>query len=108
MKLCPYCGYANYDEADECRKCQSPFVGPQTTAVSSRQKSVGPEKARHFRKQALSFLVIGLLIKVYWGGYGPWTAIDNPTLAGVRGWLEPLFIYGGLSAYLLGWVLKWI
>ncbi len=106
MKQCPYCGYANYDEADECRKCQSPFAAPQT--VTYRQKWLGPETARHLRKQALSFLVVGLLIKIYWGGYGPWAVIDNPTWAGVRAWLEPLLIFGGVSCYLLGWLLSWI
>ena len=64
--------------------------------------------ARVIRHKALSFIVLGLLIKVYWGGYGPWPVIDNPTLLALRTWLEPLFIYGGAAVYLVGCALNWI
>jgi hypothetical protein len=58
------------------------------------------------RDKGLSAIVLGLMIKVYWGGYGPWPVLDNPTLAQVRTWGEPLLLYGGAALYLLGWVLK--
>jgi hypothetical protein len=48
------------------------------------------------------------MIRVYWGGYGPWHVLDNPTLAHVRSFVEPLLIYGGAVLYLVGWVLNWI
>lgn len=107
MKQCPYCGYSNYDQAAECRKCQASLVSGGSDRVY-RPKMVGPVKAREIRSKALSFIVLGLLIKVYWGGYGPWPVIDNPTLALLRTWLEPLFIFGGALGYLTGWVLNWI
>ena len=69
---------------------------------------VGPVEARIIRSKALSFFVLGLLIHVYWGGYGPWPVVDNPTLVLLRVWLEPLFLYGGLVGYLAGWILNWI
>jgi len=107
MKLCPYCGYSNYDQATECRKCQASLItrGPDRV---HKAKTVGPVKAHDIRGKALSFVVLGLLIKVYWGGYGPWPVIDNPTLALLRIWLEPLFLYGGAVGYVTGWVLNWI
>jgi hypothetical protein len=108
MLKCPYCGHANYNTATECRKCQGPLVKQGGTVYAARAYLVGPERARRIRDQALSGLVLGLLIKVYWGGYGPWPIMDNPTLAGIRGWLEPLLLYGGAGVYVLGWVLAWI
>jgi len=51
-------------------------------------------------------VVLGLLVKVYWGGYGPWPVIDYPPLVQVRPWLEPLLLYGGGVGYLVGWVLR--
>jgi hypothetical protein len=107
MKQCPYCGYSNYDEAAECRKCQASFA-PQTTTAIQKSFWCGPEKARVIRDKALAILVLGLLIKVYWGGIGPWPVIDNPTLASLRGWVEPLLIYGGALLYGAGWVLRWV
>jgi hypothetical protein len=53
-------------------------------------------------------VTLGLLVKVYWGGYGPWPVIDYPPWAEVRIWLEPLLLYGGVASYFLGWVLKFI
>ncbi len=108
MKQCPYCGFSNYDQASECRKCQASFVTSSTSGPASRHYFVGPERAREIRSKALSFLVLGLLIHVYWGGYGPWPVVDHPTLAALRVWLEPLFLYGGGLGYAAGWVLNWI
>ena len=107
MKLCPFCGYSNYDQAAECRKCQASLVERSDQRIY-KTKVVGPVKAHAVRSKALSFIVLGLLMKVYWGGYGPWPVIDNPTLALLRTWLEPLFMYGGAVGYLTGWVLNWI
>ena len=107
MKSCPYCGYSNYDQATECRKCQASFVS-QGRGTMAKQHLVGPLKAHAIRHKALSFLVLGLFIKVYWGGYGPWPVIDNPTLQELRTYLEPLFLYGGAAGYVVGWVLNWI
>jgi len=106
MKQCPHCGLFNHDTARDCRECGSPLY-VQTLAVS-KSYWVGPEKAKALRSKALSFIVLGLLIKVYWGGYGPWTVVDNPTLTGLRTWLEPLFLFGGLAVYLVGWALNFI
>jgi hypothetical protein len=107
MKSCPYCGYSNYDQAVECRKCQASLVSHGAQRVY-KPKMVGPQKAHEIRSKSLSFIVLGLLIKVYWGGYGPWPIIDNPTLALLRSYLEPLFIYGGVVGYFVGWVLNWV
>ncbi|MGA2629850.1 MAG: hypothetical protein ABSG54_06500 [Terriglobia bacterium] len=48
------------------------------------------------------------MIKVYWGGYGPWAVIDVPVLSDIRPWLEPLLLYGGALGYVVGWVLNWV
>jgi hypothetical protein len=48
------------------------------------------------------------MIKVYWGGYGPWPVIDSPSLVNLRAWLEPLMVYGGIGLYALGWVLRFV
>ncbi|PYV09883.1 MAG: hypothetical protein DMG23_09485 [Acidobacteria bacterium] len=106
MKRCSYCGYSNYDDATECRKCDASFVAKPEVVYKSFW--VGPEKARSLRGKALTAVVLGLMIKVYWGGYGPWHVLDNPTLAHVRSFAEPLLIYGGAILYLVGWVLNWI
>lgn len=106
MKQCPYCGYSNYDNATQCRKCEASFVSG--SGVVYKSYHLGPEKAHTLRSKALSLVVLGLLIKVYWGGYGPWAVIDNPTLASVRSWLEPALIYGGVALYVVGWVVNWI
>ena len=107
MRPCPYCGYSNYDNAVECRHCEASLLQSDGTLYRGPSYWMGPEKARNIRGKALSFLVLGLLMKVYWGGYGPWPVIDPPFL-NVRFWLEPLFIYGGATAYVIGWILRWI
>ncbi len=108
MKHCPYCNFSNYDQATECRKCQASFISTGGRPAAQKSYAVGPEKAHGIRRKALSFIVIGLLIRVYWGGYGGWPVVDNPTLAALRTWLEPLFLYGGAVAYVTGWVLNYI
>jgi len=107
MKQCPYCGYANLDTATVCHKCDGSFVYQQAQTVH-KTYWVGPEKAKVIRSKALTAIVLGLLIKVYWGGYGPWPVIDYPPWANIRPWLEPLLLFGGVLLYLAGWVLKWI
>ena len=107
MRPCPYCGYSNYDNAVECRCCQASFLEKDGTLYKAPIYWVGPQKAREIRSKALSFIVLALLMKVYWGGYGPWPVIDPPFL-NIRIWLEPLFLYGGITGYLAGWVLNWI
>ena len=109
MKVCPYCGFSNYDQATECRKCQAIFITQTSgggTGTVYKPHLVSPQTARDIRGKALSLLVLGLLIKVYWGGYGPWPVIDSPTLVSLRGWLEPLFLYGGAVGYIVGWLLS--
>ena len=106
MRLCPYCGYSNYDNATQCRKCDGPFLSRPGTSPSLKSCWVGPGKARRIRHQALTAVVLGLLIKVYWGGYGPWPVIDYTPFAQARLWLEPLLLYGGGVGYLVGWALS--
>lgn len=108
MIRCPYCGHSNLDQDIECRKCQSPLGAYQTTVYKSKAHWIGPEKARKIRDKALSVIVLALLIKVYWGGYGPWPVVDNPTLASLRNWLEPILLYGGCAAYVVGWILHFV
>lgn len=107
MKRCPYCGYSNYDTATQCRKCEASFA-PQTSALETRTFWYGPEKARTLRRRALALCVLGVLMKVYWGGHGPWQPVDNPRLVSLRGWLEPLLLVGGGVLYVAGWLLRWI
>lgn len=105
MKDCPYCGYANPDFATVCHRCDASFV--HRPAPRTRKTYwFGPERARQIRQKALSVIVLGLLIKVYWGGYGPWPVIDYPPWANIRPWLEPLLLFGGVLFYLAGWVLS--
>lgn len=106
MKLCPYCSYANQDLATQCRKCEASLLPQQGTLYKSYW--VGPRKAPEVRSKALAAILIGLAMKLYWGGYGTWRVIDNPTLASVRRWLEPLLIIGGIVVYVVGWILNWI
>ena len=103
MKSCPYCNYSNYDNAVVCRKCDGPFVTSAGTVYERRTHTLGPGRGKLIRSRALSVLVLGLLIKVYWGGYGPWPTVDFPALVSLRIWLEPLLIYGGAVLYLFGW-----
>ena len=104
MKKCPFCGYSNYDYARACRKCDNSFLGEPGTVYQGRPHWIGSRRAKIIRSHALSMVVLGLLIKVYWGGYGPWPTIDSPTLVTVRTIAEPLLLYFGGVLYILGWV----
>ncbi len=101
MKPCPSCGLSNKDEATECWKCGQQFL----TFVAQKRYRFGPDRARGLRGRALRFLMLGLALKLVWGGYVDWQIWDHPAFAAVRRWLVPLFIFGGLAVYLLGWVL---
>jgi hypothetical protein len=92
MKSCTYCSYSNYDTATICRKCDSPFVFVRGTVYGDKKSLMGPPRLKLVRDRALSIVVLGLLIKVYWGGYGPWPVIDYPILVSIRAWLEPLLL----------------
>jgi hypothetical protein len=107
MKACAYCGSSNYDHATVCRKCDASFVSPGTL-YQGPAHLIGPRRARDLRSRALSLIVLGLLIKVYWGGYGPWPVIDYAPFAHVRPWLEPMLLYGGVALYLLGWIVRFV
>jgi hypothetical protein len=104
MKKCPYCSYSNYDTATVCRKCDNSFVEEPGTVYGGRTQWIGPQRAKSIRSQALSMIVLGLLIKVYWGGYGPWPTIDFPILVAVRAVAEPLLLYVGAALYVFGWI----
>ena len=106
MKKCPYCGYSNYDTATVCRKCDTSFLAQTNTVYQGRTYWIGPDRAKTLRGRALSMIVLGLLVKVYWGGYGPWPTIDYPILVTLRTYLEPILLYGGVVLYLLGWLLS--
>ena len=106
MKQCPYCGHSNNDNATECRKCNGQLVAQQGTVYKSLW--VGAERAAAIRSKALSALVLGLLMKVYWGGYGPWPVVDDPRLLSLRDLLEPWLIFGGVILYVIGWILNWV
>jgi len=108
MKDCPYCGYTNLDNATTCRKCDASLAQRQETRTYYKTYWVGPQKAQAIRSKALTAIVLGLLIKVYWGGYGPWPVIDYPPWTHIRPWLELLLLFGGVLLYLASWVLKWV
>ena len=108
MKACPYCNYSNYDNATVCRKCDGPFVAGPGTVYQAPSYWIGPESAKVIRNRALAMVVLGLLIKVYWGGYGPWPTIDSSTLVTIRAFAEPLLLFGGTALYLFGWVATFI
>jgi len=108
MKNCSYCNYSNYDNATHCRKCDSPFAAEPGTVYQGRTHMIGPETAKNIRSRALSMVVLGLLIKVYWGGYGPWPTIDFPILVTMRTWAEPILLYGGAALYIFGWIANFI
>lgn len=109
MRTCPYCGAVAYPNDIRCRKCEGALVSSHGTVYSPPRPSfaIGPDRAHEIRRKALAFVVIGLMIKIYWGGYGPWPVVDDPTLVSLKTWLEPLFIYGGAAGYVAGWVLRW-
>jgi hypothetical protein len=102
MKKCPYCNYSNYDYATVCRKCESSFTAAGGTVYHGQTRRIAPDRAKAIRSQALSLIVLGLLIKVYWGGYGPWPTIDFPNLVTIRTYAEPLLLYGGAALYISG------
>lgn len=106
MKLCAYCGYSNPDTATDCAKCSTSLQPlPKLTFKTYR---VGPEKAHDIRKMAMGYFVLGLMIKVYWGGYGTWTPYDNDVLMSLRTWVQPVLLFGGAAVYVLGWILRWV
>ncbi len=106
MKICPYCGYSNYDTAKVCRKCDSSLETQSGTVYQGKSYWIGPDKAKHMRSRGLSLVVLGLLVKVYWGGYGPWSPIDFPILVTMRTYLEPILLYGGALLYVFGWIAR--
>jgi hypothetical protein len=108
MKNCPYCNYSNYDNALVCRKCDGAFVATSATVYDGRSPQADSMRARAIRSHALSMIVLGLLIKVYWGGYGPWSAIDYPILESIRTYAEPILLFGGGILYLGGWIANFI
>ena len=108
MKNCPYCNYSNYDKVTVCRKCDNPFVMASATVYQGRTRWIAPERAKAIRSQGLSMVVLGLLIKVYWGGYGPWPTIDFPVLVTIRAFAEPVLLYGGAAVYLFGWIANYL
>ena len=109
MKKCAYCGYANYDPATVCRKCENSLMPGAATVYSGRQLWLGPRRAKSLRSQALSLFVLGLLMKVYWGGYGPWPTIEFPgVFVTVRTYAEPALLFGGALLYAFGWIAVYI
>jgi len=104
MKNCPYCGYSNYDNAPVCRKCDNSSLATGGTVYQGRTYWIGPDRGKVIRGRALSIIVLGLLMKVYWGGYGPWPTIDSPILVTLRTFLEPLLLYGGVVLWAFGWI----
>jgi hypothetical protein len=106
---CPYCGHAIQPHDVQCRGCENFLVSAGGTVhCPAKPPLVGPQKARDIRNKALAGIALGLLIKVYWGGYGPWPVVDDPTLLSFRHWLEPCLLYGGTVGYCVGWLLRWI
>ena len=108
MKSCPYCNYSNYDNATVCRKCESSLVAERGTVYQGQTPWTGPARGKAIRNYALSLIVLGLLLRVYWGGYGPWPTIDSPTLVTIRTLAEPLLIFGGAALYIFGWIAAYL
>ena len=106
MKPCPYCGYSNYEYARVCRKCEVSLAPAAGTVFTGKTYMVGPERARLLRRRGLLLVLLGLLMKVYWGGYGHWPTLDFPQFAAIRFWLEPVLVIGGMVLYVLGCVLR--
>ena len=107
MSRCPHCSFPYYGYALECAKCHFPLAQGGVLYAAARAPLVGEHKARDIRRKALAFVALALLMKVYWGGYGPWPVSADPTLLSLRHWLEPLFFNGGIVGYAAGWVLRW-
>jgi hypothetical protein len=111
MKSCSYCGNANDDNAIQCRRCDAYFVKPVVYSVrplAPKGYWMGPEVGRSIRNKALAAIVLGLMIRVYWGGHGPWPVIDYAPWAGLRPWLERFLLAAGCAGYITGWVLNFI
>ncbi len=106
MVQCGHCGIYNPEGATECSKCGAQLAHIPPALRQARR--IGPARGKAIRDKALTAIVLGLLIKVYWGGYGPWPVIDIPVLADVRPWLELLLLYGGAVEYIVGWALSWV
>jgi hypothetical protein len=106
MKSCAFCGYANEDVVQSCVKCGTSLES--LPKIEIRTLRFGPYKAHDLRKKAIGFFVVGLMIKVYWGGYGTWEPYDTDLLMNVRTWIQPALLYGGAITYAVGWVLNWI
>lgn len=107
MNCCANCGYPHYGYALECSKCHYPLGRGGTLYAPAKASWIGVDRALEIRKKALAAVAIGLLLKVYWGGYGPWPIVNTPLLSDLRGWLEPLFVSGGAIGYIAGWILRW-
>jgi hypothetical protein len=107
MGTCPYCGSVTYPGDVQCRKCDGALVArPATLYAGPKKVSRTPQVAQDIRRKALAVVVIGLLLKVYWGGYGPWPVVNDPTLLALRKFAEPLLLCGGTMAYLTGWFVR--
>jgi zinc-ribbon domain len=106
MKFCAYCGNSNLDTATTCSKCGTSLES--FTPIEVKAYRFGPNKAWELRHKAIGYFLLGLMIKIYWGGYGTWPVYDNDFLMSIRPWAEPVFLYGGAAAYILGWILRWI
>jgi hypothetical protein len=107
MKTCAYCGYSNPDDRVDCFKCGT-SLAPLPKIEEIKRYRFGPDRAHELRKKALGYFVLGLMVKIYWGGYGSWTPYDTDLLMNLRHWIQPALLYGGALAYVIGWVLKWI
>ena len=77
-------------------------------ALEIKTYRFGPDKARELRKKAIGYFVLGLMVKVYWGGYGNWTPYDTDLLMSLRAWIQPVLLYGGAITYVAGWILNWV
>ncbi len=106
MKYCPYCGFANEDSRDDCFKCGTSLVAGEEPKIKTLR--FGPYKAHSLRRKAIGYFVLGLMMKVYWGGYGTWTPYDTDLIASLRTWIQPTLLYGGALTYVIGWVINWI
>ncbi len=106
MKSCAYCGYSNEDFVQTCVKCGTSLESLPKIEIKTYR--FGPAKAHDLRKKAIGCFVLGLMIKVYWGGYGTWTPYDTDFLMSLRTWIQPVLLYGGALTYAVGWVLNWI
>ncbi|MGH9433528.1 MAG: hypothetical protein ACRD3T_18515 [Terriglobia bacterium] len=107
MNRCQYCGFPVYGDSLECAKCQFPLTQHGTLYAPAKASLIGVEKAHEIRKKALAALALALLMKVYWGGYGPWPVPADAALLSLQQWLEPLLMIGGITAYAISWILRW-